>query len=236
MAKFNVLDDNGQMVSMDSRDMNLTQLIALVQRNQVAMPVIKRYYLDTARTNEQVSIAGDYFVLINSSSQPATIDVSFNNMNANAITFTSGLKIKIPFAQFFITHTAQAGEWVDILIGSTTPLLEIIDNRTGVIAASILNSILNELQGPVSGAAFNEVAVGITPVKVIASNVNRRAFTVQADSANADKIYVAFDNTVAVNKAAVVLSPGQSLMIDDYRGDVYCISGTAAQNVFYGEW
>ena len=114
---------------------------------------------------------------------------------------------------------------------------EIRDQRfsvSGSINTLDANSaaILGELQGPTAaGTDAADVTVGVSAVQVITSNAARHAFIIQADPTNTGKIHLGFTNAVTTTRKIVTLSAGASIMIDDYRGDIYAISDTAAQKV-----
>ncbi len=227
---------NGQL--KDIRDMDLTEILSLVERGVLAEPVVKRIPLDNARTKEFMSLTGNYFAVINASALDATISVGFNRADADLISFTQGLIMRRPYTKLFISNTAQAGTWVDLLIGTTSPeLLEVLDNRTALVSSTLLTNILDQLKG---GTAFQtwdtEKTVGLAEGIVIASNVLRKGAMIQAKSSNTGKIYIGFNNTVTSTKWVAELSPGMSFSIDDYQGDLYAISDTAGQLAGWGEW
>lgn len=96
-------------------------------------------------------------------------------------------------------------------------------------------AILAELQGIATAGAFGRVTVGVAAVSIKAANASRKGIDVQADPANTDFIYLGFADTVTTAIWFAKLAPGQGWSRDNYRGDVFAISGTAAQYAGYGE-
>lgn len=80
------------------------------------------------------------------------------------------------------------------------------------------------------------VTVGTTTVQVLLRNKERAGYRVIADSDNTDNIYHGSDSNVTTANSPDVIAPGGRL--EDvglwntiYRGEVWLISGTAAQTV-----
>jgi len=111
------------------------------------------------------------------------------------------------------------------------------DNRL-TITGSVFSDLLTKLQGDTTPETVGtEKTVGTTPaVEVIASNTDRKGFSVQAKASNTGIVYIGFDNTVTTTKWVAELQPGMSFGLDNYRGDVYAIADTAAQLLGFGEW
>jgi len=78
------------------------------------------------------------------------------------------------------------------------------------------------------------VAVGITAVRASEANKNRAGYRIIAPVTNVDSIYRGDDNRVATTDPDQILPGGR--LIDEgewntiYRGEVWLISGTAAQS------
>ncbi len=219
------------------KELSFEQILDLIEQGVLSEPRVVRLYLDTAKSNEFYSVAGNYFYAVDASSSSANFQAKFNRLDSDKIKFEKGFGLRRPFKQFWITSSAQAGEWVDILIGTISPeLLEVIDNRTAIAQQQVLEAIRDELRGIATPGTFDDVAVGVAAVSVIAANAARKGCVVQAKKSNTGLIYIGFANTVASTKALAELQAGMSIYFDDYRGDIFAISDAAAQVVYFGEW
>lgn len=226
---------------MESKEQMIEQFIELLSgagKGEFAEPKIFRFNLDTARTKEHISFAGNFISLIDSSNAVAWVKINFNRIENDQTKFTKGLSIRRPYTQFWLTHDAQAGEWVDILAGAVSPgLLEIIDNRSATDLLTALENVRDELRGDTSPENWDtEKTIGLIQSQVLAANTNRKGFMVQAKGVNAGIIYIGFDDTVTSTKWIAELQAGQSLLLDDYRGAVHAIASVAGQLLGYGEW
>lgn len=120
----------------------LQELLKDIQAGVFAEPEIITLYLDTARTNYPINLAGFELGVVDSSAG-AEVDIRFNRPGTDPVTFKKGLKTKRPFVKAFVSHAAQAGEWVKIWVSpnflytydddreqadSTASLAEIQDN------------------------------------------------------------------------------------------------------------
>lgn len=78
----------------------------------------EQLYLDTARENYSIPIAGHYFRVIDSSDPNAEITVRVDNPDDSGIVARRGFGWKHSrFERLWIDHAAQAGEWVRLIIG-----------------------------------------------------------------------------------------------------------------------
>lgn len=83
---------------------------------------------------------------------------------------------------------------------------------------------------------YGTSSVGTSSVKVIAANTWRRGFNVY--NAGTVACYVGFDSAMTTATGTTVL-PTASFTSDglsNYKGDVFMISGSAAQDIRYLEW
>lgn len=234
-----ILKQNLELYKNDPRNLPLDKLFELIEQGQLLTePVVKRLYLDTAKSNEFYSLAGNYFYIVDAAVSSNWIKVKFNRAENDMIKFEKGFGLRRPFLRFWVTSDAQASGWVDILIGQISPqLLEIDDNRTALIQQQTLEEIRDELRGNTTPQVWGtEKTVGLSAVSIIALNTSRRGFCVQAKASNTGKIYIGFNNTVTATKWIAELQAGQAFMLDDYRGDIYAISDTAGQLLGWGEW
>ena len=77
----------------------------------------QRILLDAALDNKELPIAGDTLIVVNASSINALATVRLNNTSNEAIDLRLGRKINTIFTTLFMSCTAQAGEWLDVLAG-----------------------------------------------------------------------------------------------------------------------
>jgi len=77
----------------------------------------RRIHLDNARDLERWNIAGEFLCVEESSSESASGSICLNRNTNDPIDLQVGVVLKTIFVDIFITNVAQAGEWIDIVIG-----------------------------------------------------------------------------------------------------------------------
>jgi len=80
-----------------------------------------RLTLDAARTAKKFSYPGRYIKVRRASSAAATITLHFDEASNAGIALVRDDEIRfkaVAFSQLFITHDAQAGEWVELVISA----------------------------------------------------------------------------------------------------------------------
>lgn len=77
----------------------------------------RRIHLDQARVLERWSVAGEFMYVEEASSESAKLTIQLNRNTNDPIDLEIGVKIKTIFTEIFFTNTAQAGEWIDLIIG-----------------------------------------------------------------------------------------------------------------------
>jgi len=112
---------------------------------------------------------------------------------------------------------------------------------TGLVRSSptilALDAILAQLRGDSSEENWDtEKTIGVAQSEVLAANIDRKGYSVQAKSTNTGKIYIGYSNLVTITKWVDELLPGQSVSQDDYRGAIHAILDTAGQLLGWGEW
>lgn len=146
----------------------------------------------------------------------------------------AGLQYELPqgdtFKSLLIYNQAASETTVELILSDGI----VHDNRL-TISGSVFDNLLNELQGDTTAENAGRSTVGVAAVQIVAANADRKGIDIQADPANTDFIYLFTDNTVSTAIWFAKLSPGQGWSRDNYRGDVYAISGTAAQYTGYLE-
>lgn len=151
----------------------------------------------------------------------------------------AGVSVELPqdqsYAGFLIQNSSAGAMTVHFAISSG----KIVDARfkTSATLNTSDANLLAELQGITTPGTFAaDATVGVAAVSALASNAARKACLIQADATNTGKIFLGFDNTVTTVKKIITLSPGASFVVDDYRGDIYAISDTAAQKISASWW
>ena len=172
----------------------------------------RRIYLDTARILERWGISGEFLYVEQSSSSSANIQLMLNRNTNDPLDLVAGVKIKTLFTQLFLTHNAQPGEWIDILIGINFEYHK-PDGGQG---------------GGGGGAAEAQPAVMVTNAvadtnTVAAANICNRAI-IQALSANAGSSWINF-GAVAVSGVCFELVAGSAMAVS--------ISNTSRVNALF---
>jgi hypothetical protein len=215
------------------KDLSLEEILRTVDAGGIAEPYVITLPLDNALIEKQISVAGNYFGVFDATDINVKISVKFNSASDTGVTMGIGQSFVRPIKRIFITSNAQAGKTITIIVASLAPdLFSYLDQRSQTLQASYLADILAELQGEVTGTFGADISVGTTPATLLlAANTNRKSCMIFSDIANTDYIYIGFTNTVTTSTKIVALVPGAVFAIDDYRGAIYGISGTAAQKV-----
>ena len=77
----------------------------------------RRIHLTDARTAEFWGVTGEFLYVEEVSSKSAAAAIRLNLNTNDEIDLQTGVVIKTVFKEFYITNTAQAGEWIDIIVG-----------------------------------------------------------------------------------------------------------------------
>lgn len=99
----------------------------------------RRIHLDTARDLDQLSMAGDFIYVEQVSSKSASASILLNRNTNDPIDLEIGVVIKTIFCSLFITHAAQAGEWIDIIIGINFEYYKQSNQIAGAEVQQVLN-------------------------------------------------------------------------------------------------
>lgn len=145
------------------KNLTLEEVIEKINAGDIAEPVKYTLALDTATSDKQLDIAGNFFGVVDASAADASISVKFNKNQSEAIDFTKGLYMTRPYNKVFLSWDAQAGESVDIIIASMNKdLFDVQDFRTEVSQAIDLAAIKDN-------TARLIIPSGATEVNVLAS-------------------------------------------------------------------
>lgn len=218
------------------KDLKFEDKIAFIRKSMIGVPRLIEIDLSVVVTDLPMDVSGNVFYILEAPDGTSYIRVRFNERNQSQIPFYQQVGLETPFYRIFLTVPAGQTGTMYILVATEAPeFLQIIDNRAATSAD--LSDMLAELRGDTTFQTVgNEITVGVAAVQVIAANANRKACNVQSKSSNSDPIYIGFDNTVTSARWVFELMPGESLIMDDYRGPIYGISTAANQLVGWGEW
>ncbi len=139
----------------------------------------KRFDLTTARVEELVNMSGDFFYIEGASSEAALATVKFNRNTNEALAVKQGTTIKTVFKGFYLSNTAQAGQWIDLILGVN---FEKIDAGPGLDpeAAAFVNT---------TGSGANDdityASLATTEIMVMADYGNAGDLWVNLDAAGA---------------------------------------------------
>jgi len=163
IANMKVMKELGALVKIQVGPMaglDLAEQRRMVESGQWVPYSIKTFALDTARTNEKVLVEGD-FIHAYTDGAYAGIGVRFNNDNNDLIYFERRNPIYgFRFWSLYLTHTAQAGKTLDLMIGreasaygETYSITSILENKV----SALQDSTATPLGGGASytGSAFS---------------------------------------------------------------------------------
>jgi len=192
-----------------------------------------RHKLDAAQSNYKYNISGSYLYVEAVSKVGLGATIRFNNQSNNPLNLIDRRAIKTPFSQFFLTHTAQAGEWIDIAVGFRAEnFFEIEDRSDTPQITKLLTDLEAMAKGYHTGYSPTRHTIGSGAAVTIAGG-EAASIKVQrylhAENANTDSIYISQANTVAANLHMEELLPGDSLNLGIYNGPVYAIAKSGTQ-------
>lgn len=176
--------------------------------------VVRRINLDTARSNEKFAIAGEFLYIEKASSQLITLTVRLNRPGNDEIDLVPGSVICSCFESFYLTHIAQAGQWIDLFCGIDFKYEKKDPGTTGEVQAAVIVTNAN--------ANTNQAA---------AAHPCRKAIIIASLSNTAN---VWFDiGVAAVQGSCGVLGPGDSFMCDiSNTNKINCNFGVGGEKAF----
>ncbi len=190
--------------------------------------------LAVVKTDREFNLAGNFFYVKDAPGLTEYIEVKVNSSGRPAVSWTKQTGFIQPFNRIYITTPAGQVGTMKILIASEAPtLFDILDNRSAISEAT--QGVLDELRGDVTPEDYNQATIGVAQSEVLAANVDRKSFSIQAKSTNTGIVYVGFDNLVTATNWFAELQPGQSCEGDNYRGPLHAIASAAAQLIGYAE-
>ncbi len=169
------------------------RLAEQVQRKfKNVQPVLVK--LDAALADQELPLCGDILYVNRVSSRLAAATVKLGSRKAEALELKLHKKIKAVFTQFYVTAAAQAGEWIELLVGIDFDIDDVIEPELVMQPALVITHASADTN--VAGAAHGCV----------------RAF-LKADAANTGKVW--FDiGTAAVQGSCGSLDAGEVFPLD----------------------
>ena len=153
----------------------------------------KRLDLSAAQELLRLDLAGEFLYVEAVSSASAIATVRLNRNSNDEITLSHQTKIRTIFTTLFITHTAQAGEWIDLIIGINFEYFKPDNIRDEV--QQVLNLTHANPDTNVAGAA----------------NICNTAL-IKADVLNTDIAWIDF-GVAAVQDSCMPLDPGEWIRV-----------------------
>ena len=153
-----------------------------------------RIALDTARADHRYDFAGDFLYVEAFSSPSAAATVRFNKNTNDALDLQHNTKIETVFTTLYITNTAQAEEWIDIIVG--------IDFRKD-------DPQVSDQQEPQAVIELTHAAANtnVAPASQIANFV-----IIKAHTRNTDIAWIDFGQA-AVQDGCLPLEPGDTIAL-----------------------
>ena len=154
-----------------------------------------RIELDVARNIYLFDIAGEFIAVERTSSTQAAATLRLDRTNRDEINLTRGRIIETLFAKFHISNAAQAGEWIDLVIGRNF--------RTWLDGSANRNAEAQQVLNVTNVAANTNTACAAGAVQ---------AAHIKADVNNAGIVWVDF-GADAVQDSCIPLDPGEWIIM-----------------------
>lgn len=213
MANYNLVPNEGRSPPPFGRDQASVRRIVID--------------LSTARTNDPIKICGDVFWVVDASQLGELAQATFNEpgQGLDQLPIGKGLKISgIDYSTVFLTNTAQAGKWLEIVYG--------VLGRKGLQLDDALldSSVVTVEVGSTLDNAAHVSTVATTITLLSAANTARRFITISSLSTNTANIQI---GSAAVGAAAgLILEPGDSITLETTAA-VYYYTATAGQTISF---
>jgi len=175
----------------------------------------KRIDLGSARALELWAIAGEFIYVENVSSTSAKLTCKVNRNNNDDLDLESGTIIKTVFKEVYLSNTAQAGEWVDVIFGINFEYYK--EHEQAQLRSFVTGCITITHANPDTNQAG-------------ASNVCNRAL-IKAHNANTGLVWVDFGQA-AVDGACIDLPADHSISVPIQNTDqINCLFKVGGEKV-----
>ena len=157
----------------------------------------RRLHLDTARSDELFVAAGEFLYIEQASSESAAASVKLNRNTNTSLDLVRGVRVETVFQSLHISHEAQAGEWLDFVIGINFKYYKPQGSAGGIDAAQAVIELTH------ANADTNVAA---------ASNICNLAI-IKACPKNTDIAWIDFGQA-AVQDSCFPQEPGDSVTVN----------------------
>lgn len=174
--------------------------------------IVNRYLLDSATTFKREDVIGNTVLVINASSDAATIGVSMAGRDTQAVgpllvSNRESIKTPVQFDQLQLSWTAQPGEWVDVLILTQSPAPENFEYlRQGRITVNSIALPVTAKTRSGDTGTYGNVSVATAATLILAANSARGEVSVRNNNASG-VLYLGFDSSVTTANG-FPLNPG----------------------------
>lgn len=192
---------------------------------------VQKILLDSARTSELKDISGREIQVVDASSAAATIGIALQDNILDLKFFdikkNGRLGDRQGFSKFYIKNTAQAGEWVKIIVTDGNDDFYVENSDLGVIT---------EISEPIktkggAGRTHGVDTVGTSAVELMAANADRTGWYVF----NNGSVDIFIGDSGAVTDADGTPVPPKTGIGGDDGDAIHAISGSAGQDVRHFE-
>lgn len=156
----------------------------------------RRIYLDEPRINGLMAVAGEYLYVEKVSASVASASVRINRNTNDDISLVVGTRIETVFKELYITNTAQAGEWIDLIIGINFKYYRPYGDVTEQARARAVVPLTHQ-----------NANTNVTPAAQICD-----AVLIKANVLNTGIAWINF-GVAAVQNACLPLNPGESVTV-----------------------
>lgn len=116
--------------------------IDYIRSSSIGTPRQFRHDLAAANTDLELTLSGNFIYVTESNDFDDHAYIKFSKRDGSSFRISKGLGFITPFDRIFLTNTAQAAGYLDIIYGSLAPdFLSIIDNRSDLLTAELLDDI-----------------------------------------------------------------------------------------------
>lgn len=192
---------------------------------------LQRIPLDNARDDVEINIKGNFLWAIAASDISAITSIKFNDQSGTAFPFRRGSAIGgLPFNRLYVTNSAQAGKYIDVLTVIETPI--------GPFRIQNPDIAFNEVT--LTLASTNEFGTyaQIVPTAIelaVAALPNRRRLLVKASVNNTTAVRVGDAGlTLAGTGPGWGLDPGDELVLET-QDELYMTASVAGQRIYFVE-
>jgi len=170
------------------------------------------FALDAARDKERLEFGGSMIWAYAASSLTAQIDIHINTQQSHPITFQKGMMMRgVPFSRLFITHAAQAGESITLII-AVEGESEIKERRRIQVENAAEGYTAVTLAKATDLQTIADVTLGAAATtQILAANALRRVVFISNLIGNTQTFRIGDNNAAAAR--GVPLAPGETIIV-----------------------